>query len=142
MVAGAWSLSFAPRRAALPRRRRASSPSREAPRASLLSSSGTRIYGGLAGLGLVALNRIFLAGELAYGDQSRADLLAVAAVVGLVLDGLSMADIEAREAEVVALKGVRGKGVAKDLGGEALAAATWAAETALAAAGPVRTVFL
>ena len=48
-----------------------------------------RVAGGIVGLALVAANRIFLAGELAFGDQSRADLLAVAATMGLILDGLS-----------------------------------------------------
>ena len=67
--------------------------------------------GGIVGLALVAANRIFLAGELAFGDQSRADLLAVAATMGLILDGLSQVDVETRESEVVQLRGERGRGV-------------------------------
>jgi len=131
----AAAAAFAPsRRAAAPRRRRAT--------ALRVAPSDARIYGGLAGLGLIVLNRIFVAGELAYGDQSQADLLAVAATVGLVLDGLSMADIEAREAEVVELKGVKGRGVSKELAGDALAGATWASETILESCAPVKAVFL
>ena len=70
-----------------------------------------RVAGGIIGLALVAANRIFLAGELAFGDQSRADLLAVAATMGLILDGLSQVDVETRESEVVQLRGERGRGV-------------------------------
>ena len=69
-----------------------------------------RVVGGVAGLALVAANRIFLAGELAFGDQSRADLLAIVATMGLILDGISQVDVEMRETEIVELKGERGRG--------------------------------
>ena len=86
------------------------------------------------GLALVAANRIFLAGELAFGDQSRADLLAVAATMGLILDGLSQVDVETRESEVVQLRGERGRGVSSSLADGDASAARWAASTVL---GPV-----
>ena len=53
--------------------------------------------GGIVGLALVAANRIFLAGELAFGDQSLEDLIAVEAKMGLILEGLSKVDVETRE---------------------------------------------
>lgn len=100
-----------------------------------------RIVGGVAGLALVAANRIFLAGELAFGDQSRADLLAIVATMGLILDGISQVDVEMRETEIVQLKGERGRGVSSLLSDEAAISARWAA-TAVRTIAPVKTVVL
>ena len=93
------------------------------------------------GLALVAANRIFLAGELAFGDQSRADLLAVAATMGLILDGLSQVDVEMRESEVVQLRGERGRGVASSLSDDDAKSARWAAK-AIRTIESVKTVVL
>ena len=93
------------------------------------------------GLALVAANRIFLAGELAFGDQSRADLLAVAATMGLILDGLSQVDVETRESEVVQLRGERGRGVASSLSDDDARTARWAAK-AIRTIESVKTVVL
>ena len=97
--------------------------------------------GGIVGLALVAANRIFLAGELAFGDQSRADLLAVAATMGLILDGLSQVDVETRESEVVQLRGERGRGVSSSLSEDDATAARWAAK-AIRTIESVKTVVL
>ena len=97
--------------------------------------------GGIVGLALVAANRIFLAGELAFGDQSRADLLAVAATMGLILDGLSQVDVETRESEVVQLRGERGRGVASSLSDDDAKSARWAAR-AIRTIESVKTVVL
>ena len=93
------------------------------------------------GLALVAANRIFLAGELAFGDQSRADLLAVAATMGLILDGLSQVDVETRESEVVQLRGERGRGVSSSLSEDDAKSARWAAK-AIRTIESVKTVVL
>ena len=92
-------------------------------------------------MALVAANRIFLAGELAFGDQSRADLLAVAATMGLILDGLSQVDVETRESEVVQLRGERGRGVSSSLSEDDATAARWAAK-AIRTIESVKTVVL
>ena len=92
-------------------------------------------------MALVAANRIFLAGELAFGDQSRADLLAVAATMGLILDGLSQVDVETRESEVVQLRGERGRGVSSSLSDDDASAARWAAR-AIRTIESVKTVVL
>ena len=92
-------------------------------------------------MALVAANRIFLAGELAFGDQSRADLLAVAATMGLILDGLSQVDVETRESEVVQLRGERGRGVSSSLSDEDAKSARWAAK-AIRTIESVKTVVL
>ena len=92
-------------------------------------------------MALVAANRIFLAGELAFGDQSRADLLAVAATMGLILDGLSQVDVETRESEVVQLRGERGRGVASSLSDDDARTARWAAR-AIRTIESVKTVVL
>ena len=97
--------------------------------------------GGIVGLALVAANRIFLAGELAFGDQSRADLLAVAATMGLILDGLSQVDVETRESEVVQLRGERGRGVSSSLSDDDAKSARWAAK-AIRTIESVKTVVL
>jgi len=110
------------------------------PRAAALASA--RLWGGVAGLGAVAANRILLAPALAYGAQSRADLLAVAACAGLALDGLSVAAIDARPADPVALRGVRGAGVAASLSAADRATVEWAAKLALAASASIQTVFV
>ena len=92
-------------------------------------------------MALVAANRIFLAGELAFGDQSRADLLAVAATMGLILDGLSQVDVETRESEVVQLRGERGRGVSSSLTDDDAKSARWAAR-AIRTIESVKTVVL
>ena len=92
-------------------------------------------------MALVAANRIFLAGELAFGDQSRADLLAVAATMGLILDGLSQVDVETRESEVVQLRGERGRGVSSSLSDDDAKSARWAAK-AIRTIESVKTVVL
>jgi len=113
-----------------------------APRVPGTALGSARLVGGVAGLGAVAANRVFLAPALAYGAQSRADLLAVAACAGLALDGLSLAAIDARDAEPVVLKGVRGAGVAASLDPAARTAAEWAASSILAASSTIKTVFV
>lgn len=82
---------------------------------------------GSIGLGALALNRIFLAGSLPIDSQSRADLLCLCAMCGLLLDGLSVREIDPRSATSASLKGTRGVSVAKQLTEDELRSATWIA---------------
>ncbi len=105
--------SFAPARGA-----------RGQPRGTARAAARERAFGsqdalavplGAAALFGVIANRLLFAGELPPGTQSRADLIAVAAAGGLVLNGLSLKEIETKVADSVRLEGVRGKGVNRRL---------------------------
>ena len=104
------AIAFAPARGA-----------RRCPRAAALreravgSQDALAVPLGAAALFGVIVNRLLFAGELPPGTQSRADLIAVAAAGGLVLNGLSLKEIDTKVADSVRLEGVRGKGVNRRL---------------------------
>lgn len=82
------------------------------------------------------MNRLLVPPELLYDSQSRADLLAAAAISGFVLNSLSALEVTSRAADPVVLDGTRGRGVSPLLlPGGALAraqpAVAWAAEALL-----------
>jgi hypothetical protein len=58
------------------------------------------------------MNRFVVPQELLNDSQSRSDLLAVAAIAGLVLNNIASLDVTSREAESIVLEGVRGRGLA------------------------------
>ena len=97
---------------------------------------------GVAGIAAVAANRVLLVGELPLGVQSRADLIAVAALCGLALEGLAARDVVTRQAEMVSLVGVKGRGVSRSLSGASLTGVLWAARTLLESKETIRSVFV
>lgn len=84
---------------------------------------------GGAGLASLFLNRVFLAPSLSMDSQSRVDLLCLCAMCGLLLDGLSVRDVETRTAARVSLQGKKGVFVATNrlATQDELRSATWAA---------------
>lgn len=61
---------------------------------------------------VLVMNRFVVPQELLNDSQSRSDLLAVAAIAGLVLNNIASLDVTSREAESIVLEGVRGRGLA------------------------------
>ncbi|KAJ1450419.1 hypothetical protein M885DRAFT_571269 [Pelagophyceae sp. CCMP2097] len=123
---------------------KAPSPARSAVRRQLFGVAGAdlQVGAGVAGLLGVAANRFVLSGELPPGLQSRADLVAVAALCGVILEGLGARDITSRESEVFTLKGINARGVSKDLSAAQAKLYTWAADSIISSQESARVVFV
>jgi hypothetical protein len=107
-----------------------------------VSGADFQVGAGVAGLLAVAANRLVLSGDLPPGLQSRADLVAVAAMCGVILEGLGARDVTSRESEVFTLKGTNARGVSKDLTGNEAKLYTWAAESIISSQESARVVFV